>query len=146
MRDGSNGSETRRDEMKKIENVVRVFDVIVADSDPANGTDSGSFMFDGRIRLAQSGRFVRDADEGIEFQVMIVKKTGRVWRKMKPCVERDIITHRLATRIAVLNRAFPKPDTDEDDSSPTNKEIAAAAIANSQNVNELEIPDFLKRG
>ena len=73
---------------------------------------------------------------------------------MKPCMQRtyiedvleDIISTRIVSEKIERSREKGHGDRVKDMAHAANKEIAEAAIANSQNVNELEIPDFLKRG
>jgi hypothetical protein len=137
-----------------------VYGVVITEGDAITGIApenrqnpiiSGEFKFDGRIKANQRARFTREALAGvspvIRFEVMVMKTTGPVWRAMKPCAQRTYIEDVLEdTCVFRLAEAEIERSPEKGHQETTNKEIAAAAIANSQNVNELEIPDFLKRG
>lgn len=133
-----------------------VYGVVITEGDAITGIApenrqnpiiTGEFQFDGRIKPNQRARFTRQDPTTITFEVMVMKTTGPVWRAMKPCMQRTYIEDVLEdTCVFRLAEAEIERSPEKGHQETTNKEIAAAAIANSQNVNELEIPDFLKRG
>ena len=140
-----------------------VYGVVITEGDAITGIApenrqnpiiTGEFQFDGRIKPNQRARFTRQDPTTITFEVMVMKTTGPVWRAMKPCMQRtyiedvleDIISTRIESEKIERSREKGHGDVVKDMAHAANKEIAEAAIANSQNVNELEIPDFLKRG
>ncbi len=66
-----------------------IYNIRITDS-ATEGLIRGVFHFDGRIRSGQQARFSL-MNGNPNFSVMISKKTGPVWREMKPCDQKDII-------------------------------------------------------